>query len=76
MLNHSSLLLEIARVRQQEMFQQAEADRLYQQLKGNQSGVLQRIGHRLLAATLQLPIARQLKVHSQLKPVPPVFSKK
>ena len=42
MLNQS--LLEIAYLRQQEMLQQAEAERLYRQLKGNRAGLLKQAG--------------------------------
>jgi hypothetical protein len=40
MFNHC--LLEIAYLRQQEMLQQAETERLYSKLKGKQPGVLNR----------------------------------
>ena len=42
MLNQS--LLEIAYLRQQEMLQQAEAERFYRQLKGNRAGLLKQTG--------------------------------
>jgi len=70
MLNHYSLLLEIARVRQQEMLQQAEADRLYRQLKGNRSSLLQQIGCWMAG------IVRQLKTHSQLNTATPILGQK
>jgi len=57
--------LEIARMRQQEMSQQAEAERLYRQLKGNRAGLLRQVGRRLLAAV------RQLKIHPQSSSVMP-----
>ena len=67
MLNHSSLLLEIARQRQQVMLQQAETERLYRQLKGNRGGLLKQAGQCLLAA------ASQLKAFRQSKPVTPLL---
>ena len=57
MINQS--LLEIVYLRQQEMLQQAEAERLYRQLKGKRAGLLKQAGQRLLAAALQLKAHRQ-----------------
>lgn len=62
MINHYSLLLEIARQRQQEMLRQAEAEQLCRQLTENQSGLLQQIGHYLADA------GRQLKTRTQSNP--------
>jgi hypothetical protein len=49
MLNHYSLLLETAYLRQQEMFRHVEAERLYMQLKETRLGWLHQVAHRLLA---------------------------
>lgn len=68
MINQS--LLEIAYLRQQEMLQQAEAERLYRQLKGTRAGLLKQAGHRLLGA------ASQLQAHRQSNPVTPIFDQK
>jgi hypothetical protein len=70
MLNDYFLLLQIVRMRQQEMLQQAEADRLYRQLKENRPGLLQQIGC-WLAGTV-----RQLKTHSQLNTATPILGQK
>ncbi len=43
MSNHL-VLLEIARMRQQDMFRQAETERLYRLLKPNRPTVLQQVG--------------------------------
>jgi hypothetical protein len=67
MLNHYSLLLKIARVRQQEMLQQAKADRLY---RLNRSNLLQQIGCWLASNV------RQLKIHSQLNTATPILGQK
>ncbi len=64
MINQS--LLEIAYLRQQEMLQQAEAERLYRQLKGNRVGLLKQSAQRFLGA------ASQLKAHHQSNPVTPI----
>ena len=64
------LLFEVARLRQQEMLQQAEAERLYRQLKGNRVGLLKQAGKRLLAAVWQL------KAYRQSKPVTPLWGQK
>ncbi|MCB0174444.1 MAG: hypothetical protein KDJ52_22290 [Anaerolineae bacterium] len=53
MMDHNSLLLEIARQRQQERLRQAEAERLYRQLKRNRPNLLQQIGHRMTDAVRQ-----------------------
>lgn len=68
MINQS--LLEIAYLRQQEMLQQAEAERLYRQLKGNRGGWLKLAGHRLLGAKQFLP------AFLQPKPVTPILGQK
>ncbi len=52
-------LLEIAYLRQQEMLQQAEAERLYRQLKENRAGLLKQAVHRWLGAASQLKAHRQ-----------------
>jgi hypothetical protein len=64
------ILLEFARQRRQDMVQQAEAERLYRQLKGNRPGSFRRIGHCLADAV------RHLKAHSQSNPATPVFDQK
>jgi hypothetical protein len=63
MLNHYSLLLEIAHLQQQEMFRQAEIERLYRQIKENRPGLLQQVGHCLLATV------QHFKVNLQSNPV-------
>ena len=70
MLNHYSILIEIARQRQQVMLQQAQAERLYRQFRGNREGLLKQAGQRLLAA------ASQLKASRQSKPVTPLLDRK
>ena len=68
MINQS--LLEIAYLRQQEMLQQAEAERLYRQLQGNRGGLLKQAGQRLLDT------AWQLKAYRQSKPATPLLGQK
>ena len=51
MIDHDSVLLKFAYQRQQEMFKQAETERLYKQLKGNRPCLLRRVC-RLLAGAL------------------------
>ena len=63
-------LLEIAYLRQQEMLQQAEAERLNRQLKGNRGGLLKLAGHRLLNAK------QRLGGHLQSNPVTPFLGQK
>ncbi len=70
MLNHYSLLLEIAHQRQQQMLQQAEAERRYRQLKENRPGLRQQVGHRLLA-TIQ-----HFKVNLWSNPATPLWGEK
>ena len=53
MMTNPSFLLNIAYLLQQEMLQQAEAERLYRQLKGNRVGLLKQISYHLLGATRQ-----------------------
>lgn len=65
-INHS-LLLEIARERQQELLQQAENERCYKQLKRNHPNRLQQIGQYLVDAI------EQSKDHPQSKPATPIF---
>lgn len=61
-------LLEIAYLRQQEMLQQAEAERLYRQLKENRPGLLKQVARRFLAAT------RRLEAYSKSSPATtPIF---
>lgn len=69
MLTHF-LLFEVARLRHQEMLQQAEVERLYKSVKGNRPGVLRQIGYRLMDAIWQL------KAHSQSNPAMPIFGEK
>jgi hypothetical protein len=68
MINQS--LLEIAYLRQQEMLQQAEAERLYRQLKGDRPGLLKQVGPRLAGA------AWQLKAYFQSNPATPILGQK
>lgn len=67
MINHYSLLLDLARERHQRLVQQAEAERCYKQLKKNYPNRLQQIGQ-YLADTI-----KQLKVRPQSKPATPIF---
>jgi hypothetical protein len=68
MIDHC--LLEIANLRQQEMLQQAEAERLYRQLKKNRAGFLKQIGRCLLVAT------RHLEAYSKSSPATPIFDRR
>lgn len=70
MINHYSLLPEIAHQRQQEMLRQAETEHLSKQLKRKRPGLLQHVVHRLLTA------ARQLTAHSHSNPATPIFSER
>lgn len=54
MMDHYSLLLEIAHQRQQELLRQAETGHLYKRLKQNRPGLLQQIGHHVTDAVWQL----------------------
>jgi hypothetical protein len=62
--------LEIAHLRQQEMFRQAEVERLYRQIKENRPGLRQQVGHRLLT------IVQHFKVYLQSNPATPIWSEK
>ena len=64
------LLFEVARLRQQEMLQQAEVERFYKSVKGNRPGLLRKIGYRLVNAIWQL------KIRSQSNPAMPIFGEK
>ncbi|MCL4298621.1 MAG: hypothetical protein KJ077_22985 [Anaerolineae bacterium] len=70
MLNHHSLLLETAYLQQQEMFRQAEAERLYRQLKETRPGLLQR------SSTYWLVAVRCLEVYLQPNSATPILSEK
>lgn len=70
MIDHYSLLLEIARQRQQELLRQAETEHLYKQLKQNQPRLLQQIGHHVADAV------RQLITHIQSNPATPILGHK
>jgi hypothetical protein len=52
MITNPSFLLSIAYLRQQEMLQQAEAERRYGQLKRNRPGLLRQASHRLADVVL------------------------
>lgn len=69
-MSNDFFLLEIARLRQQDLVRQAEAERLYRQLKGNRPEWLQQAGHLLTDAV------RQLKVLPQPKPATLILGKK
>ncbi len=65
-----NLMSDYARIREEEYRREAEAERWYQQLKGNQPGLLQRLGHHLLAA------GQRLRAEAQRPSATPVFNKK
>jgi hypothetical protein len=52
MLN-PTILFEQAQLQHQEMLKQAETERLYRQLKGNQPGLIQQLRNRFKAALRQ-----------------------
>ena len=54
MLN-PSILFEQAQLQHQEMLKQAETERLYRQLKGNQPGLIQQLANRFKAVLKRLP---------------------
>ena len=65
-----NLMFDYAKIYEQEYLREAEAARLYMQLKGSQPGLLERVGHRLLAAS------RWLRTATQAHSATPVFDKK
>jgi hypothetical protein len=62
---HSEQLSEVARLRHKDDLKQAEAERLYNQIKANQPGLLQRVSHLLSA------VRQRLETQAPSQPVQP-----